>query len=561
MFNFGALQTFKHLSLILIWNKITLKNNIEKLISELPEIYQPIYGYPEFSKNISRISKDRLTIIREMYSSLQVKLDRPLRILDLGCAQGYFSLNLASLGADVLGVDYLPENIALCNALANGQSDLNVKFQVGKVEDIISNLEPNDFDLVLGLSVFHHVVYQHGEEYVKELLNNIADKCGLLVLEMALKSEPLYWGDAQPDDPRNLLTDIAFIHKVADFPTHLANIPRPMFIASNKYWILDGAANDILSWTDEPHNLIPGIHQGGRRYYKSKDQFLKMYRIDKPHFEYNKLDFKRELEFLNSAPESFFAPKLIASDKNNSDAWLIMDKVEGKLLSEILSTTDEVMIKHILKELLNQLCILEENGWYHSDIRTWNIFIQDDMSVILIDYSSMIREKYDCVWPSNIFISFVIFIYEVAMKIVKPPIPLRTVAMNPQHFPKPYNILISKFWSYSSDEWSFKLFNKLFNEFDNVKLILDNQEWPVSIEEALQNINSSYYQLVSRLNKCELVAYQAEAKAEKAKIKIEALEERSLSYLSQLQTIYSSSSWKITAPIRSIVGFLKKLKN
>lgn len=543
-----------------------MKNNIEKLISELPEIYQPIYGYPEFSENISRISKDRLTIIREIYSSLQVKLDRPLRVLDLGCAQGYFSLNLASLGADVLGVDYLPENIALCNALSNGQSDLNVKFQIGKVEDIIYKLEPNDFDLVLGLSVFHHVVYQHGEEYVKEMLNNIADKCGLLVLEMALKSEPLYWGDAQPDDPRNLLTNIAFIHKVADFPTHLANIPRPMFIASNKYWVLDGVAKNILSWTDEPHNLMPGIHQGGRRYYKSKDQFLKMYRVDKPYLEYNKLDFKRELEFLNTAPESFFAPKVIASGQNNSDAWLIMDKVEGKLLSEILSTTDEVMIKNILKELLNQLCILEENGWYHSDIRTWNIFIQDDMSVILIDYSSMIREKYDCVWPSNIFISFVIFIYEVAMKIVEPPIPLRTVAMNPRHFPKPYNILISQFWSYSSDEWSFKLFKKLFNEFDNVKLIfdnanLDNQEWPVSIEDALQNINSSYYQLVSRLNKCELVAYQAEIKAEQAKMKIEVLEERSLGYLSQLQTIYSSSSWKITAPIRYIVSFFKNFKN
>lgn len=77
-----------------------LKNNVRlsEAIEKLPEIYQPIYGYEEIGKSSSRKCADRLIYIRNIYEKLKNKLGRDLKVLDIGCAQGYFSLNIASWG-------------------------------------------------------------------------------------------------------------------------------------------------------------------------------------------------------------------------------------------------------------------------------------------------------------------------------------------------------------------------------------------------------------------------------------------------------------------------------
>ena len=67
-------------------------------VRALPEVYQPIYGHDEWNNNSSRPCVDRLSKIIELYNIIGKTLNRPLRILDLGCAQGFFSLNLARTG-------------------------------------------------------------------------------------------------------------------------------------------------------------------------------------------------------------------------------------------------------------------------------------------------------------------------------------------------------------------------------------------------------------------------------------------------------------------------------
>lgn len=165
-----------------------MNNTIEHLVAALPEKYQPIFGHPEISDNFSRACDDRLALVRETYEALQALHGRPLRVLDLGCAQGYFSLNLAAAGADVVGIDYLPANVAVCEALANECPDLKAKFHVGRIEDVIDKIQPSEFDLVLGFSVFHHVIHEKGALAVKDLLNTAVERVGCLLLEMALKA-------------------------------------------------------------------------------------------------------------------------------------------------------------------------------------------------------------------------------------------------------------------------------------------------------------------------------------------------------------------------------------
>ena len=204
---------------------------IENLVAALPEIYQPIYGHPELSSQVSRPCLDRLDSIVHIHDTLQHLLGRSLNVLDLGCAQGYFSLGLAERGANVHGVDYLDKNIAVCSALAKENPQLKSSFEVGRVEDVIERLAPDQYDLVLGLSVFHHIVHEKGVDAVVALLERLAKQSGALIVELALREEPLYWAPAQPEDPRTLLEPIAFVHEVAQHATHLAPIPRPLFVA------------------------------------------------------------------------------------------------------------------------------------------------------------------------------------------------------------------------------------------------------------------------------------------------------------------------------------------
>ena len=93
-----------------------MKIALSKLVADLPEIYQPIYSHEELSINVSRQCADRLEKIMTIHDALKGVLGRPLRVLDLGRAQGFIGLSLSARGAVVRGVDFLDKNIAVCKA-------------------------------------------------------------------------------------------------------------------------------------------------------------------------------------------------------------------------------------------------------------------------------------------------------------------------------------------------------------------------------------------------------------------------------------------------------------
>jgi len=77
-----------------------------------------------------------------------------LRILDVGCGGGLMSEPLARLGAQVVGVDASPGNIAAARLHAKSQG-VAVDYRLGDPTDV---LEPGErFDVVLALEVVEHV--------------------------------------------------------------------------------------------------------------------------------------------------------------------------------------------------------------------------------------------------------------------------------------------------------------------------------------------------------------------------------------------------------------------
>ena len=464
---------------------------IKTLVSELPEIYQPIFDHPELSDQVSRPCADRLAKITQIYDALQRLLGRPLRVLDLGCAQGYFSLSLARHGANVQGIDFLDKNIAVCNALAQEHPELHVNFKMGRIEDIVEQLEIGQYDLVLGLSVFHHIVHEKGILSVKALLENIASHAAVLILELALREEPLYWALTQPKDPRELMEGIAYVHELARHSTHLAPIPRPLFIASNLYWALDDDVEKIQEWSHEPHALADGTHQDSRRYFFSEESFLKLYRLDHPRGSFNKIEFEKEVEFLKNPPPGFLSPKLLYFGENQNGAWIVAERLRGRLLLDILRENLIFDRRALIVAVLQQLVVLEKQGLYHNDVRTWNVLVGDAGATYIIDCGSITTSAQDCAWPGNIFLSFFVFVKEVATGVVENPNDsLRTIAISPFGLPQPYHAWAHAFWHRPLVTWSFELMYQTLlhipQDVQDTPLQEPMNAWMKAIEDALQ---------------------------------------------------------------------------
>jgi len=79
-----------------------------------------------------------------------------LRVADIGCGGGILSESLARSGAEVVGVDPSPENIAI--ATAHAQKDpvtATIEYRASTAEDMSAAGE--HFDVVCALEVVEHV--------------------------------------------------------------------------------------------------------------------------------------------------------------------------------------------------------------------------------------------------------------------------------------------------------------------------------------------------------------------------------------------------------------------
>lgn len=484
------------------------KNNILELVNNLPEVYQPIYGHLDLNLKTSRICDDRLELVKKIYNQLSTKLNRGLKVLDLGCAQGFFSLHLASMGASVKGVDFLDKNIILAQALADENPSFDITFEVGRVEDTISNLADNQYDLVIGFSVFHHIVYEFGLDYTKQLIKTLSQKVKVGLFELALRQEPLYWAQAQAQEPQELIESFYFIKKIAQFHNHLSNINRPFFIASNKYFILNDFIEEIQEYKVSSHKLSNNTHQNTRKYYITSNSFIKVLSFaNEERKEINKNEFENETSFLrkiNSINNSF--PKLIMTIKNGDEAILIREKLDGLLLSEIIENKIMYNPEDVINSVLSQLVILEQQGFYHNDLRTWNIIVSNN-NYKLIDFGAISSNNQDCIWPYDTFLSLINFIQEVYLHTTIDATLLRGNNFDYQILPKPYSNAFGKLFSLNQTEITFKKLQELIKNNEDFDLTSAGiLIYSKALNDAIKLTNHTVYHMTNQKNALELQA-------------------------------------------------------
>ncbi|MEW6682914.1 MAG: methyltransferase domain-containing protein [Nitrospirota bacterium] len=546
------------------------RQSIPSLVAALPEVYQPIYGHPEISWSASRECGDRLNEIVAVYEALSANHRRPLRVLDLGCAQGFISLSLAAQGAVVVGIDNLAANVAVCNALREANPTFDVQFREAAIESTIEHLNPGEFDLVLGLSVLHHLCHRYGKDRVREWTTALTAKAEIAVFELGVASEPLDWAKSLPEDERYLLDGVPFVHELSRFPTHLSEIMRPLYVCSSRYWYLDGKLGAFAKWTTSSHSLAGEAHEGTRRYFFGEGQLAKVFRLTGRLAKPNRDEIEQEAEFLDSPPPGFpRAPSLFTKGTTDREAWLAREALGGDLLIDLIRGQVAYDSRAILLDVLDQLCALEEVGLYHRDVRVWNVIVGPDGRASLIDFGAISKKREDCIWPSDVILSFVIFVRDVSARSVDRAFP-RQPFISPYNLPDPFNRWILSVWHQPVAVWSFKLLREslqnLPDRSDQPDIIGEAQAlWIQAIERHLDGLGSyaSRTQMVSSdlANQLSQVRTQIETLRQDLAAQLHAQQHAQAladARLQELQAIYSSRSWRMTAPLRQGAVFARR---
>ncbi|MBK3446130.1 methyltransferase domain-containing protein [Pseudomonas lactis] len=545
-----------------------MSQSLPQLVSDLPEIYQAIYGHPDISQDTSRACIDRLDKIAEVHDALAKQLGRPLRVLDMGCAQGFFSLSLAARGAQVHGVDFLDKNIFVCQALAQENPELKVTFGVGRLEEVVAALKADQYDLVLGLSVLHHVVHEHGAEQVQQWLTHLAAVSKATVLELALREEPLYWGPSQPEHYLDLLEGYAFTAELELFGTHLSDVERPLLVASNSYLVLGGDATPFERWSAEPHSLANGTHQGTRRYYWTDKLFAKVIRFDGERGAFNRTEFEREVGFLSNPPAGFSTPRLLSHTLGASDGLVVMERLQGQLLLDQIQEGKVFDTQTVLLEVLRQLAALEAAGLYHHDIRTWNLMVLETGELRLIDFGSIGPQPMDCVWPDNIFLAFLIFVHEIAAGRVDDPSSLRAISISPFDLPEPLRSWAVGLWQKPITDWTFKLLLEGFVQAqagnsspaavspadvwgNALERVVQTQKIHVAwLERRIDDGHTYWLQNQDKIRRLEEWSVEVNEQLNQLSERLNQADARGQQKDQELAQLYLSSSWRATSPLR-----------
>lgn len=97
----------------------------------------------------------------------------PLSVIDIGCNEGYFVFKLAQRGGFCMGVDSGRNEIMLAESYKHTKGVQNVVFSnMELVPDSFEGMPK--FDVVIFLSVYHHIARHNGVEYALDFMRGIS---------------------------------------------------------------------------------------------------------------------------------------------------------------------------------------------------------------------------------------------------------------------------------------------------------------------------------------------------------------------------------------------------
>jgi SAM-dependent methyltransferase len=199
--------------------------------------YQPVVLNGRVLRNGDRSCAARWSIIEKVITET-----RSRSVLDLGCAEGYFVRHAVRSGRVALGVDGDLRSIAIAQSLNLLDKISGAAFMHALITPEFVERLPR-FDVVIFLSVLHHIFTQRGPVEAKNMMRAVHAATGKrLIFDMGQSNESAYeWSARLPPmlpEPAlwisQYLQDCGFsdVEVVGESEGYMQSHSRLLFIAS-----------------------------------------------------------------------------------------------------------------------------------------------------------------------------------------------------------------------------------------------------------------------------------------------------------------------------------------
>ena len=150
--------------------------SVFKWVSRLKKTYQPVEGFPD------KIDPERVEGFKRILGTILGHCGdvESKSFLDIGSNLGFFCLELAKRGARTCGVEADSRRVIVSRCLAE-RDELDATFYCGDAMEVIKeNLM--EFDYVILLNVFHHILVQDETRGWAMFNKLIEDTAGIFVM-------------------------------------------------------------------------------------------------------------------------------------------------------------------------------------------------------------------------------------------------------------------------------------------------------------------------------------------------------------------------------------------
>jgi predicted Ser/Thr protein kinase len=354
----------------------------------LPEPRQPAWGLGAGSGAAKRAFDECSEMIVPMLRALPH--EGTLRILDVECAQGYFTLAIAQAlvacgcAAEVVGVDRRAENIEFCEALA-AHHGIPARFVRAACDaEFLERKEYANWDAALVLGALSDAADAEAGEAgeAKTTVSLLRKHSRVILRQISERRSP------SPDD--RLHAPRAFFRRLATFEAAPGGATRYLHVCSDGLAWVGGQWFAFDRVIDRSHPGVPDSFSGQRRFFLGVDTVVKAFRGDGRHGAFNRAELASEvaaLQALQGEPGRY--PAVLAQADDDDVVWLTRASLPGELLSERMAS-GSIDRDAIARGLLGELVRLESRGFHHADLRCWNVLINGE-KVRLIDFGALVR--------------------------------------------------------------------------------------------------------------------------------------------------------------------------
>lgn len=161
--------------------RMTDVDSIASFVSEVEFWYHQIELAPGL---VTPGINDSSTVLKNLENLGLPMLGSGLRVLDIGCRDGFFSFAMEARGAEVIGVDYAPSNTTGFDVAAR-VFDSKVEYIVENVYDLTPQ-KYGRFDIVFFLGVLYHL---RNPLLALDRIRQMLNPGGLLFVECQLSTD------------------------------------------------------------------------------------------------------------------------------------------------------------------------------------------------------------------------------------------------------------------------------------------------------------------------------------------------------------------------------------